>query len=246
MSDHPVRDRGLLVKAAFGIVVALVTAGVLAWPAHAGTAAGDERPGPKAGAAPLLVVEQEAPLLLDEPSTNASSLTADGAQGMDINAPCYVCHVNFKQDPFVQVHSKAHIGCAKCHGESPDHIADEANLTPPNIMYWASKIDISCAGCHTNHNARARDVLARWQERCPDKTNPKQLVCTDCHGDHRLLVRSVVWDKKTGKLLSKAKPVAARSPRAGSPPPAAKVPVAGSSTPPPTEVHTDAAPKLSQ
>ncbi len=246
MSDLSARDRGLLVKAAIGVVLALVTAGVLAWHGHAGAAPGDERPAPKAGAAPLLVVEQEAPLLLDEPPTNATALLADGAQGMDINAACYVCHVNFKQDPFVQVHSKAHIGCAKCHGESPDHIADEANLTPPNIMYWASKIDLSCAGCHTNHNARARDVLARWQERCPDKTNPKQLVCTDCHGDHRLHVRSVVWDKKTGKLLSKAKPVVTRPSTARLPRPAAKVPSAGAPGPPAAGAPTGATLKLSQ
>ena len=29
--------------------------------------------------------------------------------------------------------------------------------------------------------------------------------CTDCHGDHRLRLRTVRWDKKTGKLLRSGK-----------------------------------------
>ncbi len=48
----------------------------------------------------------------------------------------------------------------------------------------------------------AQKVIARLLERCPEKTNPAALVCTDCHGEHRLKVRTVVWDKETRKLLS--------------------------------------------
>lgn len=38
--------------------------------------------------------------------------------------------------------------------------------------------------------------------RCfPAKANPKDIVCTDCHFEHRLSCRTVVWDKKTGQLI---------------------------------------------
>jgi hypothetical protein len=47
----------------------------------------------------------------------------------------------------------------------------------------------------------AREVLARWRERCPEKTEIKSIVCTDCHGYHRLARRTVRWNKKTGELL---------------------------------------------
>jgi hypothetical protein len=43
--------------------------------------------------------------------------------------------------------------------------------------------------------------VARWQQRRPGKTDPKTTVCTDCHGEHRLKLRTVQWDKTTGKLL---------------------------------------------
>jgi hypothetical protein len=38
-------------------------------------------------------------------------------------------------------------------------------------------------------------------ERSLDKTDPKRIVCTDCHGEHRMKVRTVLWDKKSGTLL---------------------------------------------
>jgi len=58
-----------------------------------------------------------------------------------------------------------------------------------------------CAECHEQHDAPARKVIERWQKRCPAKANPKEAVCTDCHYEHRLRSRTVVWDKKTGKLV---------------------------------------------
>jgi hypothetical protein len=29
----------------------------------------------------------------------------------------------------------------------------------------------------------------------------KDKVCTDCHGSHKLKVRTRMWDKETGKLI---------------------------------------------
>jgi nitrate/TMAO reductase-like tetraheme cytochrome c subunit len=69
-------------------------------------------------------------------------------------------------------------------------------------MYSADKIDSFCQGCHNSHNVPPGKVVARWATRNPDKTDPDKIVCTDCHGDHRMKVRTIIWDKKTGKLLS--------------------------------------------
>ena len=35
------------------------------------------------------------------------------------------------------------------------------------------------------------------------KADPKKIVCTDCHFEHRLESRTVVWDKTTGKLVAR-------------------------------------------
>jgi hypothetical protein len=81
------------------------------------------------------------------------------------------------------------------------HRNDENNTTPPDIMYPTDVIDSACEVCHESHNVPARDVIARLQERCPGESDPERAICTDCHGRHRLEIRTVRWDKKTGKLL---------------------------------------------
>ena len=50
-----------------------------------------------------------------------------------------------------------------------------------------------------------------FQARFPANTDPKKVVCTDCHGEHRLKVRSVSWDKGTGKLLARNPEAAEKS-----------------------------------
>ena len=55
----------------------------------------------------------------------------------------------------------------------------------------------ACAKCHETHNAPAAKVIAQWQQKCPARTNPAELLCTDCHGEHRLKFRSYWWDKQT-------------------------------------------------
>ena len=117
------------------------------------------------------------------------------------NSACYVCHGNYEEEPLAQVHSRAEVGCVDCHGQSYDHRDDEDNVTPPDIMYWPEKIDDACQKCHRTHDAPARKVLARWKERCPGKKDVSTIVCTDCHGQHRLKVRTVRWDKRARKLI---------------------------------------------
>jgi len=117
------------------------------------------------------------------------------------NFSCYVCHGNYEGEELVVSHGKEAIGCIDCHGESYAHRNDEDNITPPDKMYPPETIDAMCGDCHDDHIASARDVIERWRERCPEKTNPNQIVCTDCHYQHRLKRRVVVWHKRTGEVI---------------------------------------------
>ena len=68
-------------------------------------------------------------------------------------------------------------------------------------MYWSERIDPACTECHKTHHAPAREVIARWNTRSAKMDKPGQIVCTDCHGNHRMELRTVRWNKRTGKLL---------------------------------------------
>jgi hypothetical protein len=157
-----------------------------------------EAEAPRAGPPPL-VVDPDAPLLLEEPGEMPP---APAAGRVADNQACYVCHANYEDEELAQWHAKADVGCMKCHGASLAHRNDENNTTPPDVMFPPGAIDKNCAECHDMHDAPAAKVIARWQERCPEKTNVKEIVCTDCHGRHRLDFRTVRWDRKTGELIS--------------------------------------------
>lgn len=153
----------------------------------------------RSGGPPPLVVDKNAPLLLDAPAKPAEKPKGPVAD----NSACHVCHTNYQEEQFAVVHAKANVSCAKCHGQSLDHRNDEDNITPPDVIFPAAKIETLCKDCHEEHNAPAVKVIARWQQRCPAKTNPKDIICTDCHGDHRLKTRTVRWDKDTRKLITR-------------------------------------------
>jgi hypothetical protein len=174
-------------------------AGGTAW------AAGDEAEKP--GGPPPLVVDQDAPLLLDEPTETEPPAPQPTPRAAAENAACFVCHANYQKEPLVGEHAAANVACVDCHGKSYAHRNDENNTTPPEIMYPADRIDPSCQKCHATHDAPARKVIALWLQRCPDQRDPEAIVCTDCHGTHRLKRRSVRWDKRTGKLLPEEKKV---------------------------------------
>jgi len=150
---------------------------------------------------PPLVVDSDTPLLLDEPTQEQLDSADMTTKAMVENATCFVCHANYSYEGLASLHAKANIGCAVCHGQSLAHKNDENNTTPPEKMYSADKIDSFCQGCHNSHDVPAGKVVAHWMKRNIDKTNPDKIVCTDCHGDHRIKVRTIIWDKKTGKLL---------------------------------------------
>lgn len=155
----------------------------------------------KSGDPPPLVIDKDAPLLLEEPTEAEKRSLESQTHRVPGNDACFVCHLNYKEEPLVGWHADANIGCVDCHGPSYPHRSDENNITPPDVMYPADELDASCLECHITHDAPAVEVIARWIERCAAKRDSKAIVCTDCHGDHRLKIRTVRWDKKTRKLI---------------------------------------------
>jgi len=157
----------------------------------------------KSAGPPPLVVDKSAPLLLDEPPELDPF---DVPQGPVVdNSACFVCHANYEEELFAVEHAKVNCGCMKCHGPSLAHRDDEDNITPPDVMFPPEAIEANCKKCHDGHDAPAVMVIARWQECCPEKTDPKTLLCMDCHGKHRLKLRTVRWNKKTGELIVQKK-----------------------------------------
>lgn len=155
--------------------------------------------GEKSNGLPPLVVDKGTPLLLKDPPKKDPLDVPEGP--VADNTACYCCHTNYEEEPFAISHAKGDVGCMECHGKSYEHRDDEDNVTPPDVMFPPEKIASNCEPCHDTHDAAAEKVIARWQERCPAKTDPKKIVCTDCHGQHRLEFRTVWWDKNTRKLI---------------------------------------------
>jgi len=200
-------------------------------PAETKTAPVIENEAKTTGGLPPLVIDTSAPLLLDEPSEEEQAFAAAYTQAANENTACFVCHANYQTEFLANSHAKVNIGCFNCHGESSAHQNDENNITPPETLYSADKIDPLCRSCHTAHDISPRDIIAnwlkkksegantscqgchesddvppqkvvdRWKELALDETDPEKIVCTDCHGDHRMKVRTIIWDKKSGKLL---------------------------------------------
>lgn len=141
------------------------------------------------------------------------------------NFSCYVCHANYQTEELARVHARAGVGCGDCHGPSYAHRDDEAHIIPPDIMFAPEEIDNQCIKCHKTHDAPATAVLARYLERVPGKTQAEKVVCTDCHGEHRLRLRTVWWDRRTREMIVrddgqpfKVRPDWSRPPGAESPP----------------------------
>jgi len=125
-------------------------------------------------------------LLEDEPGSGGSSESAAD------NGRCFVCHMNYVQEKIAVTHARAGIGCAKCHGASDAHIADESwasggNGTAPDIIYPRNKVKSSCLACH------AAEKIGAAQHQAVLAAAPDASACTDCHGSHRLPQRRCKW-----------------------------------------------------
>ena len=149
----------------------------------------------ESGAGRQLATDDEPPLLLDDEPLLLLDDEPDVEQSQESgadNSRCFVCHVNYMQEDIAVIHARADIGCAGCHGESDEHIADESwasggNGTPPDIMYPRPKINPFCMGCHP------RDKIDTEQHKPLFAGGSQEKYCTDCHGDHRLAVRKCKW-----------------------------------------------------
>ncbi len=128
------------------------------------------------------------------------------------NPFCKACHLDFDDEKLAKTHAQAGIGCERCHGESLRHRSDEANVTPPELMYPKARINPTCMMCHPRHTIQQvkqhRPILAAglsiFEEAAPAGADAKK-YCTDCHGaHHRMQVRNVQWDKCTGASLKRS------------------------------------------
>ena len=134
----------------------------------------------------------------DNPHGVKASATAPNEYEQAENDFCYVCHLNFQDEPFATWHQNANVGCMDCHGDSDGHSADEAHVIPPDKMYKKSDINDSCIKCHSRDKLKKRIGHRRFLT----ESDPKHKYCTDCHGKHSIPKRHRVWDKDTGKLIS--------------------------------------------
>jgi hypothetical protein len=149
----------------------------------------------------LLGEEEKATDGTAESSDHTNKQSASNKSSMAYYVMCNDCHMGYIGEPLALAHAKAGMSCDSCHGKSRAHYSDESNTTPPDKMYPADKINPFCQGCHHSHDVPADKVVAFWLERNSDKANPDKIVCTDCHGEHRMKVRTIIWDKETGKRL---------------------------------------------
>lgn len=155
------------------------------------------KPGRSSNELAPLVVDKDAPLLLDDAAEPGDARPATKAAKE--NAACFVCHADYSEEFLVVEHAVGNVGCTGCHGESFAHRNDENHITPPDIMFPRKEIQAACRKCHHRHNVSAEKIAARKKQR--NLENEKHLVCTDCHGNHRMKRRSVRWNKKTGELI---------------------------------------------
>ena len=184
----------------------------------------------RTNALPPLVVDTETPLLLDEPGEMDKLSTAAEAQNTTCyvchanyaeeplarwhakeNMACSDCHgesIAHKNDennttPPDKMYPVNDIdgACQKCH---TGHDVQPAKV----VSRWKQRIgdeknEVLCKKCHESHDIAAADVVRKWQKQTGQKKSEKPIVCTHCHGEHRLKMRSVRWGKKSGDLLRK-------------------------------------------
>ena len=139
-------------------------------------------------------------------ATSAVGLAKDAS--FVANPFCKACHVDFDEEHLVMAHKAAGVGCERCHGESFRHRSDEANVTPPELMYPKERINPTCMMCHPRHAIQQveshRPILQANLSvlETPSSDEHARKYCTDCHGsEHRMKVRTIRWDKYTGKPL---------------------------------------------
>jgi hypothetical protein len=148
---------------------------------------------------------------LEKPITDEPVDQQGQGEPVVANQFCFACHYDFEEEEFAADHKLAGIGCERCHGESMRHRSDEANVTPPDLMYPKERINPTCMMCHPRHEINqvpAHEPLLAGAETIFDEavedsaSANKVKYCTECHArKHRMKVRTVRWDKATGEVL---------------------------------------------
>ncbi len=132
------------------------------------------------------------PASVSSAATSAVTISAGPAN----NSYCYVCHVNYAIEELTTTHQPKGVGCENCHGVSDTHSADEDALTAPDRIFAREAVAPFCMTCH------ATEKLREEKEHEPVLAASPVTACTDCHGEqHRLKVRTRVWDKRTKALV---------------------------------------------
>jgi hypothetical protein len=101
------------------------------------------------------------------------------AQASAVNRQCFVCHVDYTEEPLTLTHQEQGVSCATCHGESKLHIDDEDRKTAPDRMIAHHKVAKFCRTCHT-------DIAAACPHAQPPADDEPERACTECHGKHKL------------------------------------------------------------
>jgi hypothetical protein len=114
------------------------------------------------------------------------------------NSYCMACHAGLKNEKLAARHQQAGIGCSTCHGTSKQHSSDEDGITPPDIIYSKASVAPACRKCHEPATLQ-QDTAHEWV--LAGRSAPPFVTCTDCHGRHRMPVRTRRWDKSTRKLI---------------------------------------------
>lgn len=112
----------------------------------------------------------------------------------DSNDPCYMCHMLFTDEEISVAHLKAGFPCSHCHGKSLAHMADETFSTAPDVVYSKDEVNSFCRTCHPLHpNVPPENLVQVWLARNSELFETgyaeKEVVCTDCHGSHRIARR---------------------------------------------------------
>lgn len=112
------------------------------------------------------------------------------------NRLCAACHQDQEVDALAASHAKGGIGCVNCHGPSVKHAAEKETVTPPDMRFPKRQVNAFCQQCHLRENLSDQHApfLAGKIE--------KQF-CHECHGRHQMESRTRLWDRETGKPLSK-------------------------------------------
>jgi hypothetical protein len=178
------------------LIIAVLASGWLVL-VPAGRFRKDKAPAPPAACNPCQVT----------PAAPTNSETREKSPAAFVANPfCRACHLDFDEEELALDHEVFGIGCERCHGESLRHRSDEANVTPPEMMYAKERINPMCMMCHPRQDLQDRkdhqpilEAALNTSASGPPDPDAKK-YCTDCHGvAHRMKNRTIRWDKNTGQ-----------------------------------------------